>query len=305
MLDRLNLAVRCARAIATNQLARIAPALYIRLTGQTGRGASEAETPEDIVEYFLRCYDDYVGEFGIARDLRPTWLAGKTVLEYGPGDVPGVALLMIGHGAEKVYCADRFRMLTLSAKNVDSVERLLTASGPAQRERMRGCFDRHGDPASGWARERIEYIVEPRGLSQLEGVVDFAVSRAVLEHVNDLVATFEDVARALKPGGRSVHLVDLKSHGLHVNEPLDFLTWPEWLWKLMYSSKGVPNRLRPNSYREAIAGTSLRMRSIRPIAKLDHTEVARIRPRLARRFRSLSDEDLAWLGFWVALDKPA
>lgn len=37
-----------ARATLTNQLARVAPATYVRLTRQTGRGAAAEESPRDI-----------------------------------------------------------------------------------------------------------------------------------------------------------------------------------------------------------------------------------------------------------------
>lgn len=301
----LRLTVRCARAIATNQIAWLAPRQYIRLTGQTGRGAAEAESAEDIAQYFFQCYDAYLDEMRVERSARGLWAAGKTVLEYGPGDVPGVALLMVGHGAEKVFCVDRFPMLRLSPKNVRVIEYLMERAEQGQRRRMEQCFVRPGNPASGWAGGRIEYIVDPRGLSGLSAVADLAISRAVLEHVNDLAATFKDIERALKPGGKSVHLVDLKSHGLHIDERLDFLSWPGWLWRLMYSAKGVPNRVRPDGYRRALGMTRLTIQSIEPTEEVEQAEIAAVRSKLAKEFRYLGDEDLAWLGFWLSLEKPA
>ena len=296
--------LKCIRATITNRIAGMAPRFYIRMTHQTGRGESAQERPEEVVDYFLRCYVDYMEALGIAREEESTWLSGKTVLEYGPGDVPGVALLMVANGATKVFCVDRFPMLALTPKNIRTIELLLEACEPDQRSRMQECFVRDGEPASGWNAARIEYLVEQRGLSHLDGVVDVAISRAVLEHVNDLAATFADIDRSLKPGGVSVHLVDLKSHGLHDREPLDFLTWPDWLWNIMYSNKGVPNRLRADRYRAAIELTGLVVRSMTPTTRAERSEVESIRPRLARAFRAVSDEDLAWLGFWVVLEKP-
>src|SRR4029077_4841255 len=105
------------------------------------------------------------------------------------------------------------------------------------------------------AARRIEYLVRPSGLSGLSGQADLVISRAVLEHVDDLAATFADMASALRPGGIAVHQVDLKSHGLHQRNPLDFLSWPPALWRLMYSHKGVPNRWRVTHYRELLRKT--------------------------------------------------
>lgn len=298
------LVMRCARAAATNQVAGVAPELYLRLTGQTGRGDASLESPEDIADYFHRCYEDYCRAVGVHESQRAGWLSGKTVLEYGPGDLPGVALLMVANGARKVYCVDRFPMVRLSSKNLDAIAALRSRCAPRQQAQIDSCFIRNGDPSTGFAVDRIEYLVNPRGLSGLREVADLAISRAVLEHVNDLAATFEDLDRALIPGGISAHLVDLKSHGLHVHERLDFLTWPNWLWALMYSNKGSPNRLRPSTYREAIAKAGLSIRSMIATDKATQQEIERVRPRLARAFRMLDPDDIGWLGFWLIAEKP-
>jgi SAM-dependent methyltransferase len=125
------------------------------------------------------------------------------------------------------------------------------------------------------------------------------VSRAVLEHVNDLPATFRDMRRALAPDGVALHLVDLKSHGLHRRNPLDFLTWPDVLWTLMYSCKGVPNRLRPGDYRAAAQAAGLEIASMVATGRARREDVTEVRPHLAAPFRGLSDDELAWLGFWM------
>jgi len=46
------------RAVLSNQVAKFAPKLYVRLTGQTGRG-SEEQTAEQVADYFRRCFDEY------------------------------------------------------------------------------------------------------------------------------------------------------------------------------------------------------------------------------------------------------
>jgi SAM-dependent methyltransferase len=150
---------------------------------------------------------------------------------------------------------------------------------------------------------RLEYVIKPSGLSGLREVVDCVYSRAVLEHVNDLEATFEDMARALKPGGVTIHQVDLKSHGLHRENPLDFLTWPPWLWNLMYSGKGVPNRWRIDRFRQALDASGLELQRLEPTSRARSEEIAGVRPYLARPFKALPDEDLSWLGFWLIARK--
>lgn len=248
-----------ARAIMSNLIARFAPAYYVRLTGQTGRGESSAETADTIADYFQRCVTDYLDMLGISQSNRLSFLQDKVVLEYGPGDIPGVALLLVAQGARKVYCVDRFPLVSMGSKNLAVIQRLAVSLDAMQRRRFDQCFINPTKPEQGFNSDRIEYLIRPNGLSGLRSEIDIVISRAVLEHVNDLEATFDDMLQAMKPGAIAIHQVDLRSHGLHVSNPLDFLTPPNWLWQLMHSHKGVPNRWRANRYAEI-----LKRRNIRP-----------------------------------------
>lgn len=291
--------IRVVKATATNQIAIVAPALYVKLTHQTGRGEGAAETVDEIVEYFEQCYADYMRMLSVPLTNATEFLRGKTLLEYGPGDLPGVALLMVAHGADKVICVDRFPLVSVSEKNAAVLERLCARLPEPARARAQSCFKSAGSPRSGFDSHRIDYRIKPSGLSGLRSDVDLVFSRAVLEHVNDLFATFADMQSALKQDGIAIHQVDLKSHGLHRSNPLDFLSWPPLLWNLMYSHKGVPNRWRVDRYREAIAASGLAVETLEATAVADAAIVREVRPQLAAPFRDLSDADLSWLGFWL------
>jgi len=91
----------------------------------------------------------------------------------------------------------------------------------------------------------------------------------------------------------------LKSHGLHRRNPLDFLTWPPALWSWMHSHKGVPNRWRVDRYRNAMQRNGFEALLMKPTDVVDASVVDEVRPHLARPFKSLSDADLSWLGFWL------
>jgi SAM-dependent methyltransferase len=297
--------LRVARAVATNQVARLAPRAYLRLTGQTGRGDGEQESPEDIAAYFRRCVDDYLAFAGIPATQVATWFQGKAVVEYGPGDFPGVAVLLLALGARKVWCVDRFPMVRMSEKNVGVWHALLAGMDGVQRDRARALLRDPGRPAEGFRPEAVEYLVRPHGFSGLDRQADVVLSRAVLEHVDDLPGTFDDMLRALVPGGQAWHLVDLKSHGLHRSNPLDFLAWPGWLWQAMYSHKGVPNRWRIDRYRAIVERLPVERRRLEPTLRASAVDIAAVRPHLAPEFRGLDDEDLACLGLWVGFERPA
>jgi len=291
------------KAVASNQLARFAPALYIRLTGQTGRGDSASETTADIAEYFGQCVADYRDILGIPQSEFADFLRDKVVLEYGPGDIPGVALLLVALGARKVYCVDRFPLVKIASKNLHVIRQLSASLSEQERARFDQCFVNPNAPEEGFNPDRIEYLVRPNGLSGLQDEIDLVLSRAVLEHVNDLEATFLDMQRAMKEGALAVHQVDLRSHGLHVSNPLDFLAPPTWLWQLMHSHKGVPNRWRADRYEQIIRRLGVELIAFKPTTVFDQALVTTIRPDLATPFRQVGNEQLTWQGFWLAFRK--
>lgn len=295
---------RALKAVATNQIARFAPGLYVRLTGQTGRGAAAEEGASDIAQYFSECVEAYLSRLGVQPSDAKSFLDGKTLLEYGPGDLPGVAALMVARGAGKVYCVDRFPLVQLSDKNAQVMRDLMQRCSASERARLASCLRQPSNPASGFAPERIEYLVRPSGLSGMREQVDMVFSRAVLEHVDDLHATFHDMVAALKPGGLAIHQIDLRSHGLHKHNPLDFLAWSPAAWRWMYSAKGVPNRWRVDTYRRIVGALDVEVQQLEPTALAPAEQIRSVRPLLAAPFQGISDEDLACLGFWLVFRKP-
>ncbi len=281
------------RAVVTNQLAR--SHLYMRMAGRTGRATGE-ETPDELVVYFRGCVKDYLEQLGADE----SFLRGKRVLEYGPGDTLGVALLLYALGAQSVHCVDRFPLHRMSDHSRRTYQAIIEALGGQPRERARSAFD----PARGLDPSVIEYRVTPDGVSGRAGAYDLVISRSVLGLVNRLDRTFADIAAALAPGGVSVHKVDLSSHGLDRYRPLDFLSWPDPLYHLMYSRKGRPNRWRADKYQQLARDAGLRIRSITPTGRVPQEQLEPLRAKLPPQFQQVDPELLSWLGFWMVLERP-
>lgn len=301
---RLSDTPRFLKAVASNLLAGVAPSLYVRLTRQTGRGRDDVD-PDDVARYYMTCVDDYAAQLKLGPAGFDAFLAGRNVLEYGPGDVLGVALVLYARGAAKVTCVDRFPLERISATNAAVYRKLIEMlDGPA-RERARSAFREAGQPESGFVASAVCYSVTKDGLAAQPGAFDLVVSRAVLEHVNRLESTIEDAAVALRPGGISIHCVDLRSHGLDRRQVLDFLTWSDWAYALMYSNKGFPNRWRVDKYRDCLRRSGLRLQSLSPTELVTLEDVGRIAGDLPRGLRGASHEDLRWLGFWFVAEPSA
>lgn len=296
-------AVRVLRATAKNAIAAVAPGVYARLTGETGRGR-RPETPEGTAAYFISVVEELERRVFPAATGAALW-TGLRVLEYGPGDCPGAALALLARGAERVVCVDRFPLVRPKPAVVATLAALLERFTPEERRRAADAFATPGDPASGFDPRRLAYVVNGRGCSDAADAFDVACSRAVFEHVADPRRTFDDMRRALRADGVAAHLVDLKSHGLHRENPLDFLTWPEGLWKLMYGSRGAPNRLRIDRYRDAARDAGFADVRFETVESFRPEDLAAVRAALDAPFRKLSDEDLLVAGFWLVARRPA
>lgn len=289
------------KAAVSNQIARFLPDLYVRITAQTGRGKDEGEG-EEVADYFRQCCQDYQQQLGYDEEAFKAYIADKTVLEYGPGDILGVALLLYAYGAKTINCVDRFPLNKISEKNIQVYRSLIDHLQGNEKQRAAHAFNTPGNPESGFNPTVINYSVTKNGLSGNTNTYDLILSRAVLEHVNDLDATFLDIKNALKPGGKSIHKVDLKSHGLDRYRPFDFLTWSDTCYQLMYSHKGFPNRWRVNKYKQAADNAKLSIARLAPNETLSREQVDAITPYLVKKFRYLPKEELSWLSFWTVLE---
>lgn len=286
------------RASLTNLVAAFP--FYWRFGDRSGRSAG-THAPAAAAGYFRKCVDDYCAQLGVA----PSFFANKRVLEYGPGDTLGVALLLYAHGAAKIDCVDRFAIQRVTPHSAGIYRALLDGLDGEARRRADHAFVEPGNPRSGFDTSKIEYRVTRHGLSGRRAAYDVVLSRSVLALVSHLDATIADIAAALAPGGVSIHKVDLSSHGLDRDRPLDFLTWPEPGYQLMYSRKGRPNRWRVDRYQALVRDAGLRVRKLEPTGKISDADVAFIRPLVDRAFREVPPELLSWLGFWMILEHAA
>ena len=289
------------RAFIYNQIARFAPKLYIRMIHQTGRGEEGKETASEVSDYFIHCFHDYRIQLDLSESEFQAYLKGKAVLEYGPGDILGVALLLYANGAERVLCVDRFPLAKVSDLNFEVYMNLLDSLEGQERERAESAFVEKGNPKSGFKPEAIAYQISEDGLAGAAEEFDLIISRAVLEHVNNLGKTLLDVKKSMKKDGISLHEVDLRSHGLDRYTDFDFLTWPKSLYEMMYGYKGFPNRWRINEYRKLAEAANLNIKKLSPTGQLELEKLEVIYPHLDKEFANIPPKDLSWTGFWMHL----
>jgi hypothetical protein len=127
----------------------------------------------------------------------------------------------------------------------------------------------------------------------------------VLEHVEDLNGMFKSAHRALHAGGRMMHLVDLGGHGQFEDPipPLDFQTYPDWLFAAMYPTHCRNTRQFVEDYRRAAIGAGFASVDIRPTRMADKSYVESIRNRLRPAARRLPFEELGVIEFALSAVK--
>jgi SAM-dependent methyltransferase len=285
-------------------------------------GATHARFSVDQgVDYVVRVFRDYLEMGG----LSVADLAGKSVLEVGPGDNLGVAALFAAAGASRVVCLDRFDPSRDESRNRDVYKRLTTFERAPAGLSFARVFDAAGDLAPGVVEYRTDVPIERARDSFPAGSFDLIVSRAVLEHVFDVDTAWASMDALLAPGGRMLHKVDFRNHGFYGTlHPLGFLMVPEPLWSMVSSPDPTLNRRRMASYERLAEKSGYDYRvGITHLAsggdefvppRFEWTEgreytaqdlgfVRAVRHRLAEPFISMDDRELLVNGIFLAARK--
>jgi SAM-dependent methyltransferase len=250
-------------------------------------------------------------------------VAGKRMLELGPGAHMGVPLLFAADGADYVAGLDKFVPLQTGSYFRSFYTRLRETLENAEKVN----FDKaiRLEPKIELRPAQAQYIYGKELFDSIgdlgPGSYDIIASNAVIEEMYDPTPLFQAQDRLLRPGGVMVHKIDLRDYGMFTKydfPALEFLTVPEWAYRRMAEASGQPNRLRVNYYRDLMGrlgytyriyvtwllGVDHEIVPAKEDVRPDVDSIRNIRPRLAAPFRDLSDSDLAILGIYLVARKP-
>ena len=283
--------------------------------GSTHRGMSLA----DSVAYVDAVFADYLAYSDVSR----ADLTGKQVLEVGPGDNFGVALLLLAAGAERVATVDRFATWRDPGQQRAIYRALLERMEGEERDRAERIVSLDGDPSFDAASlEVVEGLpIEEAPERFGRGAFDLIASRAVMEHVGDIDGAYVAMDELLAPAGAMAHKVDLSDHGLFTpggHHPLTFLTVSDRAYRWMGGNAGLPNRRPGRDHIQALTALGYQPKAlvthlidspgeiVPHAADPDPSRLARaeslveeIRPRLLDRYRDLAARDLAVAGLFL------
>jgi SAM-dependent methyltransferase len=272
----------------------------LRAEGGIRKGGMSHDEAVAYVRGIFRSFDAVVGASG-------GW-AGRRVLECGPGDSLGVGVLALAKGAAS-YCAiDRFAVSFEPGRESAIFRELLSSLPPEEKRRVEEVIA----PDAGRYRprsDRLRYFnsipLEEASRRFAKGSFDVIFSNAVLEHVGDVASSLRSMRELLAPGGVMAHDVDLRSHQNFEKHELHFLEYSPALWRAMTSNTGEPNRVRLPEYCRILGDLGFVDVAIAVKSRFDPDLVRRVRPRLARPFRELSEDDLSVAVFLVTARAPA
>ena len=266
--------------------------LVVRIRGSRVVYADMASTL-DAAKQTLLLYQTHLQRYCGSQDFA----RGKNVLEVGPGSHLGLSLCFLARGATSAVAIDRFRNL-LPSPQLQDIHRAVTDLWPkgmqdGVRELLnqpREAFERRGG--------RLCYFQVPveDAARHIVQRFEIAFSYGVLGLVTDLEATMRGLYALLAPGGVMVHRVHHGTHGVIVAGHAGMLhqyTYGPRVWNWMYSSRGGPNRLPANAYKDACQRSGFVDVEIHPDQRLTEQEVEQNRPLLHPDFRRRTTEDLA------------
>lgn len=223
-------------------------------------------------------------------------LDGLSVLELGPGDSLATALIAHALGARQAVLVDAGAFATREMEPYRALADLLAAEG-TRIEAARFAPNTDALLKATGARYLTEGLASLKSLPP--GLIDFAFSQAVLEHIR--AAQFLPMMRALRlamaPSGRSFHNIDLQDHLAYA---LNNLRFSDRVWESEFMTRSgfYTNRI---GYTEMIsnfreAGFSVEVLTVERFRRLPTP-----RARMAERFRARPEKDLLVSGFSVLL----
>ncbi len=195
------------------------------------------KTTEESLSYILEVFNDYK-KYGHVKKFH-----GR-IAEIGPGDNFGVGLLGLADGAKQIDALDRFyskrnsqqqaQIYQEMAETNPNVKRIVENYDLTAIETLPSLQYRYGEQASAniFFKDNQETF-------------DFILSRSVLEHVDDPCSALVDMFDALKPGGKLIHKVDLRDHGMFTPQfhDIKYYEVPNLVYTLMTKGSGYPNRV--------------------------------------------------------------
>ncbi|HUS36055.1 MAG TPA: class I SAM-dependent methyltransferase [Verrucomicrobiae bacterium] len=224
-------------------------------------------------------------------------LCGKNVCEVGSGDCLAAIALFLGLGARHVDVFEIADPVT-NDKQVEVLKRLRAQGLPIDVGVIRA-------DTMTLDTERVTfhkgYMEDFKG----PAVVDFMFSFSVMEHVEDLDGFYRASHRIMTPGAQMLHMVDLGGHEVFEDPlpPLDFQTYSEWLYNLMYLKYHRATRRFLDEHKAAVERNGFKILNLTPTRTASEEYLSEIWPKLRPEAHARPRADVGVIEFALTARK--
>ncbi|HDQ04173.1 MAG TPA: methyltransferase domain-containing protein [Deltaproteobacteria bacterium] len=204
-------------------------------------------------------------------------IAGKNVLELGPGSDLGVGLCLLAKGCAQYNAIDvnnlmyetpekfynqlfsKLENMNIQKDIINILKAQLAKIKGGRESRLRYVVDKNFDIVAAFGKSNI----------------DLVFSQAAFEHFNDIEKTISQLSEVCKDGALLVAEIDLKTHSRWIRDvdPNNIYRYSNYVYNL-FCVPGTPNRYRPYQYKEVLARFGWSNISIVPLNKLNYKIIA-------------------------------
>lgn len=232
-----------------------------------------------IVTHWLEILAEYTGT--------KADLAGKSVLELGPGADLGIGLIILWKGAKKYNAIDVHNLVKSVPDKL--YEDLFHALGKTQadgkvpvdylRSQLKLTQTEKNDRLNYICRQDFDITI-----FKDEGI-DLVFSQAAFEHFDDIDRAFSQLSRTVKRGTVLIAEIDLNTHTrwLRDVDPLNIYRYNDTIYNL-FRFRGSPNRIRPFQYRETLEKYGWDNIRIIPLTRVEDKYLSKVSKGLNPRF---------------------
>ena len=228
---------------------------------------------ERCIEYDIRVVDQWLAHLQQYTHGN-NFLAGKNVLELGPGSDLGIGIYLLSRGCATYNACDVNNLMKAAPDSFykDFLRKMEGISHPTDVDALRTELEkaRIGNPS------RLNYVVRSDfDLVSAFGLatIDLVFSQAAFEHFDDVRATISQLSAVCKPGAILVVSIDLKTHSRWIRDkdPNNIYRYSANVYNA-FRFRGIPNRVRPFQYKEAFEKSGWTDVLVTPLSTLDNLD---------------------------------
>lgn len=220
----------------------------------------------------------------------------KILLELGPGDDLGVALLALASGAKRYFSLDKHALAAASPQTFyDTLLQDIRKNLSTHTSIIQKLEETHALPLQAQSEQdfpiqyRCDGDFDPRVFPPHS--VDIIFSQAAFEHFDNVRELFSRLENVTRSGTVLIAEVDLKTHTRFIRDrdPLNIYRYGDWLYGALKFS-GSPNRLRPFEYKNILEESGWTDIEIFPLKTLLQADLKQTASSLAKKFRHEKNE---------------